>query len=246
MTSEFIISASKPGKGNHEKKKRKFNKLVQEQEIQIIIWDVHTGANIVSFKPPLEDVCEMYVSFKNTYLVLVGTDFQGRDLILAYNFPDMVKFNKIDLVTRQLSDFNIETVQSHPINDIMFVTGGKESIRFWKIKGAISGTNIILNKIGRGKVFTQILYDYEIYQDNDETLARRPAKERPLGKVYMVYIGTKCGHLFQINYSSKEIDQVIQIHQDSVTGLLITHDRTYAISSSLDGTIRLFNTDFSQ
>jgi hypothetical protein len=247
MTSEFIISASKPGKGNNEKKKkRKYNKLTQDQEIQIIIWDVHTGANIVSFKPPIEDICNMYVSFKNTQLVIAGIDYQGRDLILVYNFPDMVKFKKIDLITRQLSDFNIQALQSHPINDTMFITGGKESIRFWKIKEAISGTNIILNKIGRGKVFNQILYDYEIFEDNSDTFARKSTKEKPLGKVHMIHVGTTCGHLFQINYASREIYQVIKIHEDSVTGLLMTNDRRFSISSSLDGTIRLFTTDFSQ
>lgn len=220
MTSEFIISASKPGKGNNEKikKKRKFNKLVEDQEIQIIVWDVHTGANIVSFKPPIDDICDLYVSFKNTYLVIIGQDYQGRDSILAYNFPDMVKFSKVELVTRQLSDFTIHTVRNHPINDTMFITGGKESIRFWKIKGAITGANVILNKIGRGKEFTQILYDYEFY-GNDESYAAAKSKNKAIGKVHMVYVGTKCGHLFQINYSSREIEQVIKIHEDNITAL---------------------------
>lgn len=190
MTSEFIISASKPGKGNNDKikKKKKFNKLVEDHEIQIIVWDVHTGSNIVSFKPPLEEICDLYVSLKNTYLILIGKDYQGRDLILAYNFPDMVKFAKVDLVTRQLSDFTIKTVKSNPINDTMFITAGKESIRFWKIKDAISGTNVTLNKIGRGKEFTQILYDYEYYGDDEQVVSK--GKTRPLGKIHMVWVGT--------------------------------------------------------
>ena len=123
MTSEFIISASKPHNGKSGKtKKKKYNKLVEEQEIQIIVWDVHTGTNIVSFKPPLQEICDLFVTFKNTYLVIIGKDYQGRDLILAYNFPDMVKFSKVDLVTRQLSDFTIFGVRANPINDTMFIT----------------------------------------------------------------------------------------------------------------------------
>ena len=52
MTTEFVISASKPGNGKSDKgrKKRKYNKLVEEQELQIIVWDVHTDTNLVSFK----------------------------------------------------------------------------------------------------------------------------------------------------------------------------------------------------
>ena len=57
MTSEFIISASRPNDGKDGKnKKKKFNKLVKEKDIQIIVWDAHTGSNIVSFKPPIEDI----------------------------------------------------------------------------------------------------------------------------------------------------------------------------------------------
>jgi hypothetical protein len=246
MTSEFIISVSKPGEGNNEKvkKKKKFNKTLEDREIQVIVWDVHTGSNIVSFKPPLDDICDLYVSLKNTYLVIIGKDYQGRDVILAYNFPDLVKFAKVDLVTRQLSDFPIKTMKSNPINDTMFISGGKESIRFWKIKEAISGTNVTLNKIGRGKVFTQILYDYEFYGDDEQVVSK--GKNKPLGKIHWVWVGTTCGHLFQINYSSRDIEQVIKIHEDRITSLEMTNDRRYKISSSLDGTIRLFTNDFSQ
>lgn len=104
------------------------------------------------------------------------------------------------------------------MNDTMFITGGKESIRIWKIKEAINGTNIILNKIGRGKEFTEILYDYEFYGD-DESYAAVKSKNKTVGKVHMVYVGTKCGHLFQINYSSREIEKVIKIHEDCITAL---------------------------
>ena len=38
---------------------------------------------------------------------------------------------------------------------------------------------------------------------------------------------------------------MIKIHEDSITALCTTADRRYSISSSLDGTIRLFTSDFS-
>lgn len=248
MTSEFIISASRPDNGKGKNKKKKFNKLVQEKDVQIIVWDVHTGSNIVSFRPPVEEICDMYVSLRNTYLVIIGKDYQGRDVILAYNFPDLVKMAKVDLVTRQLSDFTIHTVRSNPINDTMFITGGKESIRFWKIKEAITGANVTMNKIGRGKDFTQILFDCEYYPQDDDEFHQPTKGKNPksIGKIHWVYVGTSCGHLFQINYNSREIEQVIKIHESKITSLVMTNNRQYAISSSLDGTIRLFLRDFSQ
>ena len=251
MTTEFIISASKPGNGKSDKgkKKRKYNKLVEEQEIQIIVWDVHTGTNLVSFKPPIEEICDLFVTLRNSHVVIIGKDYQGRDLVLSYNFPDMVKFAKVDLVHRQLSDFTIQSVTRNPINDAMFVTGGKESIRFWKISSLnnITGSNVILNKVGRGKEFVQILFDFEFYGDDEDYSAPVKSKNgKPLGKIHWVYAATSCGHLFQISYPSKEIEQVIKIHEDRVTSLIMTNDRRYSISSSLDGTIRLFTVDFSQ
>lgn len=56
MTSEFIISVAKPGETKKSSKKKKFNKLVDDQEVHCIVWDVHSGANLVNFKPPLVDI----------------------------------------------------------------------------------------------------------------------------------------------------------------------------------------------
>ena len=112
MTSEFIISVAKPNKNKKVKQKKKFNKLIDEEEIQVIVWDIHSGSNLVSFKPPLIEISDLFVSFskdiKQSYLVIIGIDHQGRDLILAYAFPDMVNYGKIDLIARQLSDFTIK------------------------------------------------------------------------------------------------------------------------------------------
>jgi len=104
----------------------------------------------------------------------------------------MVKLSKVDLVTRQLSDFTIYGVQNNPINDAMFITGGKESVRFWRIKGAITGANVTMNKIGRGKEFTQILFDCEYYpHDEDEYPPPTTGKNgKPIGKIHWVYAGT--------------------------------------------------------
>lgn len=135
----------------------------------------------------------MFVTFRNAFLILAGKDYQGRDLILTYNFPDMVKYSKVDLVTRQLSDFTIYTIKNNPINDAMFVTAGKENIRFWRIKGVITGTNIVLNKIGRGKHFTCVLFDYEFYGgDNEDLMPSAKANgKKSLGKIHWVYLSTK-------------------------------------------------------
>lgn len=190
MTSEFIISVAKPYNAKKEKKKKRFNKLVNDEEIQVIVWDVHSGANLLSFKPPLIEICDLYVSFKNEYLVLIGKDFQGRDLVLVYNFPDMVKYSKVDLVARQLSDFTIYSVANNPINDAIFVTGGKENIRFWKIKNGIATVaSVVHNKLGRGKDFNNVLFDFEYYGD-ENVHPNKGKKNSSVGKIHWVYLST--------------------------------------------------------
>lgn len=102
----------------------------------------------------------------------------------------MVKFAKVDLVARQLSDFTIHSVQKHPLNDSIFVTGGKENIRFWKIKkGIVTVSNVILNKLGRGKNFTNVLFDYEFYGE-ENIPPNKSNKKAAIGKINWVYLST--------------------------------------------------------
>lgn len=157
----------------------------------------------------------------------------------------MVKLSKIELISRQLSDFSIFTAQKHPLNDAIFITGGKENIRFWKIKGGIINvTSVVLNQVGRGKEFTKILYDFEFYGE-ENMHPNKKQKNSPLGLIHWVYLSTACGCLFKINYKSREIETVLQIHNGCITSLKMTLDRKYAISSSLDGFIRIFSNDFT-
>lgn len=120
---------------------------------------------------------------------MAGKDVQGRELILMYEFKDLVKYSKINLLARQLSDFNIVCLKGHPSNPNFFVSGGKENIRYWKVKSRslITGTSIVLNANGRDKVFTDIAYEVERNED---------------GKILrstFCYLCTANGELFKVN-----------------------------------------------
>jgi hypothetical protein len=183
---------------------------------------VHTGCGIIRFNPPIVEISGLYVSYSGVFLVISGKDYQGRDVVLVYNFPDLVKYGKIELITRQLSDFTIFTLAKNPINDSVFVTGGNNSVRFWKIKigkeptpNVATATSVMLNKIGRDKEFTFALFDYEEFDEKSEIIRRLPkGKKRPTGRIHWVYLTTSCGLLFQIDYNTKVIEQAIQIHND--------------------------------
>jgi hypothetical protein len=61
-------------------------------------------------------------------------------------------------------------MKPHPTNPTIFVTGGKENIRFWKVKSKlITGQSVVLNANGRDKVFTDIAFQTE-NDDEDQPI----------------------------------------------------------------------------
>ena len=63
-----------------------------------------------------------------------GKDFQGRELILVYAFQELVKQKKVELLARQLADFDMISLKFNPAISTTLVGCGKENIRFFKIK----------------------------------------------------------------------------------------------------------------
>ena len=45
-----------------------------------------------------------------------------------YDFDDLYKYQKVNIVARQISDFNIVCAKGHPSNPNVFITAGKENI----------------------------------------------------------------------------------------------------------------------
>ena len=93
------------------------------------------------------------------YLCLGGKDHQMRDAIIVYRFQDMMKFQKIEILARQLLDFDTCAVTFNPLVANSIVACGKENIKLFKIKnGHLPGQSVILNNPARGKHFTQIAF----------------------------------------------------------------------------------------
>jgi hypothetical protein len=80
-------------------------------------------------------------------------------------------------------------IQGHPSNPSYFITGGKENIRFWKVKqrNVIVGTSLTLNSNGRDKVFTDIAYETSM---NDE---------HNVSSSGFAYFCTASGELFKVS-----------------------------------------------
>ena len=66
---------------------------------------------------------------------------------MIYEFRDLWKYQKVSIVSRQISDFNIVCAREHPSNANVFMTAGKENIRYWKLKrNLLTSSSVVLNQ----------------------------------------------------------------------------------------------------
>ncbi len=63
-------------------------------------------------------------------------------------------------------------------------------------------------------------------------------------KLKRVFVGTKAGMLYQINYFTREIDGVYQVHESSICSLSISPG--FCVSGSEDQYLRVWPLDFSE
>ena len=52
--------------------------------------------------------------------------------------------------------------------------------------------------------------------------------------------------MYIVNYATRQVDKIIQIHEDKVTTLLMSHGRNFIATASLNGFLRLWSPDFSK
>jgi hypothetical protein len=109
----------------------------EDKDFEVIIWDVQDANIIFSFKPPLSSLLSISLNEKQPsewYLCLCGKDFQRRDLVLVYNFSEMIVSRKVDIYARQLCDFDLVNIRFNDAVANGLVACGRESIRLLKIK----------------------------------------------------------------------------------------------------------------
>jgi len=92
---------------------------------------------------------------------------------------------------------------------------------------------VALNNTGRGKFFNNSVVDCAINEKNEK-------------KPSYVFVTTNCGLLYFANYATRQIDKIIQIHEDRITSLKLAPERSFCVTSSLNGIMRIWKPDFSK
>ena len=120
-----------------------------------------------------------------------GRDFQKRDLIVIYNFTELLQNRRVEIYARQLCDFDLVNIRFNDANQNALVACGRENIRFFKIKnGHLPGQLVTLNNTARGKLFNKSIVDYT-------------TSDKGQRKATNVFVSTNCGLLYIINYQSR-------------------------------------------
>lgn len=144
---------------------------------------------------------------------MVGLDPYKRQALLLFDISEIETTRKPVLLAKQISDFNILTIKFSPVQHDKLVSCGRENIRFWRVKNQhLPGTPIVLNHHARNTVFTVL--DFEYAYDNPNPLKQR-------SEIRRVFVGSQSGLLFQINYATRELEQVYKLHDGAAISSLV-------------------------
>lgn len=200
------------------------------------IWNSATGTlNRTIPVKILTEITSVSLSYNNKLLSVTGIDQYKRDTIIIYKI-DSEDPKKVEIKAKHVSEFNILTCKFSPIELDKLVSCGKENIRFWRIKDShITGGAVVLNHHARDTVFTTLEYDFN--HENPATAFQTDTTRR-------VFIGSKSGLLFQVNYVSRELEGVFKIHDSCICALSVSQG--FCVTGSEDQYLRVWPLDFSE
>jgi len=189
----------------------------------ISLWDNNLGNNlIITFTPQLTKITASAVSKQEKLFAVAGKDQYKRDMIIVYDLAVLSKSKKIEIESKQLSDFEITHIDFSPEIENAFVTCGLESIRFWKTKsGSIPGKNAIFQQPLRGQKFIAVYYLKTMVSGNE--------------KATHVVAASDNGIIYKIASMNRTVEQVIK-GTEPITQFKIINDTdselTWATSSN--------------
>jgi len=165
----------------------------QEGKNSIIrLWDYATARCITMMTMPVVSLKCLSFSHDGRFLCSVGKDNHNKELIIIWDISRVTRGEKPDIIARQVSEFNILSIKFSPIDNMRLCSCGKENIRFWRIRetGNIRGSAVVLNHHARNTVFTCLDFEYGF----------RSADKLENESLKRVFVGSKHGMVFQVNY----------------------------------------------
>ncbi|CDJ50119.1 WD domain, G-beta repeat-containing protein, putative [Eimeria brunetti] len=167
---------------------------------------------------------------------LVGSDRLNRQQLQVWELHGLLTTGRPNLLARQVSDFQIETLRISPLEELRLVSCGKENIRFWRIKnGHLPGCNVTLDGLGRGNIFTDLAF---VLPDQ----AMRSNPKGGMTSLAKLLASSTCGSLLEIDYFTRAVRRVFTLHQSSIWAL--STGPGFCVTASADKTVKVWPLNF--
>lgn len=203
----------------------------------VLVWELATRKtpSFISLAK-LTELKSLDISASNKFIVTAGVDNRAREIINIWDISQCTSGAKPLLAAKQVSSFHLNEIKFSPVEDDRLVSCGKENIRFWRVsKKHLSGAAVVLNHHARNSEFTCL--DFECYVSSAVSRASDELLKR-------VFVGAAHGLIFQVNYHTRELEGVFQIHDGPVRALSVTEG--FCVTVSGDGYLRIWPLDFTE
>jgi hypothetical protein len=101
-----------------------------------------------------------------------------------------------------------------PIDRNRLVSCGRENIKFYRIKDDhVPGHPVILKHHARNTVFT--VFDFEFAYEESSAANQS-------GTVKRIFVGSKHGMLYQVNYHTRELVGVTKCHDNAICSIALS------------------------
>ena len=146
-----------------------------------------------------------------------------------------MRYKRAELVSRHLSEFDIQRMQVCNRAGSQIVTCGKENVRLWRLRnGHLTGSNVALNNNARGQTFTALCV-VEAATPAEETIRKKGAGAAPR----TVLAATDLGLLFRI--VGTNLEEVTKIHDSKITAIAVCMEKGFALSAATEGVVRVWD-----
>ncbi|PNH08695.1 WD repeat domain-containing protein [Tetrabaena socialis] len=205
------------------------------KEALLRLWDVASCSCLAILQGHASGLSCVDISPDMRALAAVGLDGHARQTIALWNIAELRSQGKAELVVRHATEFNIK--EDH------LLTAGRDSIRMYRLKGGqLRGTSVRLvpmekrvTSFGGGvsaalgpNIFTDIAFEAGVGVYSVDA--------------FKVYVASASGALFQVDYTTRNLDCIYQLHSAAITCLLIADG--LALTGGEDRLLRAWPLDF--
>ncbi|KXZ51899.1 hypothetical protein GPECTOR_11g332 [Gonium pectorale] len=214
------------------------------KEAIVRLWDVGSCACLSILNANGSGLSCVDISPDMRAVAAVGLDAHGRQSIALWNIAELRgPQGKVELVTRHATEYNIKVLRFSAYQEDHLMTAGRDSIRIYRLKnGQLRGTSVRL--VPREKRVTS--YTGGVSAALGPNIFTDIAFEAGVGvygvDAFKVYVSTASGAVFQVDYTTRSLDAVFQLHSAAINCLLIADG--LAITGGDDRLLRAWPLDF--